>query len=662
MSTKFTYKMADLFNKFVFIFLLFTSGTVLAEEVTLNFSDADLTAVVNSVSQITGKNFIIDPRVKGKVTVISSKPLNENEVYNVFLSILQVHGFSTVPTKNAIKIIPDAAAKQDSAPVVNSVSRKDGDQLVTKVVLIKNVNATQLVPILRPLVAQQGHLAAYAETNVLIISDRASNIYRISKIIGQIDKKAESEIEFITLQNAFATEVVRLLTTLSSKNPGQKKSSSSLVKFSADERTNSILLSGPKKQRLKYRAIISQLDQAIESSGNIHVVYLRYAEAENLAKILGNVGKDVIKSQSKNAGANKSASNSVLNIQADTVSNALVITAPMSIYRSLRSVIQQLDIPRAQVHIEAIIAEVAVDTSNELGVQWLIDGSPNGNPVMATNFAGSGTSIVGLAAGVASGGAGAVGAIADGLTLALGRTGSSSLNFVTLIRALSGDSDANLLSTPSIVTLDNQDAEIVVGQNVPFLTGEFSSTGGTSGAVNPFRTIERQDIGISLKVKPQINEGNTITMTIDQEVSNISGSSTGAVDLVTNKRSLKTVVQLEDGELLVLGGLIDEVFIDTEQKVPFLGDIPVIGALFRSKSVSKKKRNLLIFIKATIIKDMAKAKQLSHSKYNFLRDYQMLKSEKMDSLMPVLKDLEGETVEAIEGEVIEETVEEKITK
>jgi len=626
-------KMTDFFQKFVFILLLLIGNAVYAEEVTLNFSDADLTAVVNSVSQITGKNFIIDPRVKGKVTVISSKPLNENEVYNVFLSILQVHGFSTVPTKNAIKIIPDAAAKQDSAPVVNTVSRKDGDQLVTKVILIKNVNATQLVPILRPLVAQQGHLAAYAETNVLIVSDRASNIYRISTIIDKIDKKTESEIEFIKLQHAFASEVVRLLTTLSSNSLAQKKKSSPAVKFSADERTNSILLSGAKKERLKYRSIIAELDQEVESSGNIHVIYLRYAEAENLSKILGSVGKDVLKAQSKNAGANKSPTKTVLSIQADKVSNALVITAPMSIFRSLRTVIQQLDIPRAQVHIEAIIAEVSVDTSNELGVQWLIDGSPADHPVMATNFAGSGTPITSLAAGAAS-------AISDGLTLGLGRTDHSSLNFVTLIRALSGDSDSNLLSTPSIVTLDNQEAEIVVGQNVPFVTGEFSSTTGSTGVSNPFRTIERQDIGISLKVKPQINEGNTITMDIDQEVSNISGSSTGAVDLVTNKRSLKTVVQLEDGELLVLGGLIDEVLIDTEQKVPLLGDIPVLGALFRSKSVSKKKRNLLVFIKASIIKDPAKARLLSHSKYNFIRDEQLSKMEKMDSLMPVLDELE----------------------
>ncbi|MBC8210675.1 MAG: type II secretion system secretin GspD, partial [Gammaproteobacteria bacterium] len=530
--------------KGVFLMMLLLSNPVLAEEVTLNFSDADLTAVVNSVSQITGKNFIIDPRVKGKVTVISSKPLNEDEVYNVFLSILQVHGFATVPTDNAIKIIPDASAKQDATPVDLKPKRRDGDQLITRVILIKNVNATQLVPVLRPLVAQQGHLAAYADTNVLIISDRASNIERIEQIIGQIDKKTDAEIEFVKLEHAFASEVVRLLTTLSANDPAQKKASVADVKFSADERTNSILLSGDKKERLKYRSIIAELDQPVESSGNIHVVYLRYAESVNLAKILGTVGNDVIKAQSKNAGAS-SVDSASINIQPDEVSNALVITAPMSIFKSLRTVIQQLDIPRAQVHIEAIIAEVSVDTSNELGVQWVIDGSPADHPIMATNFAGSGTPITSLAGGAAS-------AISDGLTLGIGRVNHPDLNFLTLIRALSGNADSNLLSTPSIVTLDNQEAQIVVGQNVPFVTGEFSSTSGSTSVANPFRTIERQDIGISLKVKPQINEGNTITLDIDQEVSNISGSSTGAVDLVTNKRALKTVVQLEDGELLVL--------------------------------------------------------------------------------------------------------------
>ena len=621
------------FRNIFFIFALIFSFPLKAEQVTLNFSDADLTAVVNSVSQITGKNFIIDPRVKGKVTVISSKPLNEDEVYNVFLSILQVHGFATVPAENAIKIIPDAAAKQDSAPVVNRVTARDGDQLVTSVIQIDNVNATQLVPILRPLVAQQGHLAAYAETNVLIVSDRASNIDRINKIIRQVDQKTGAELEFVKLEHAFASEVVRLLTSLSAADPAQKAAGGADIKFSADERTNSILISGEKNQRIKYRNIITQLDQPVESSGNIHVVYLRYANAENIAKILGSVGKDVAKSQSKNAADAKAASDSALNIQADEVSNALVITAPMSIFRSLRTVIQQLDIPRAQVHIEAIIAEVSMDTSSELGVQWLIDGSPKDNPVLATSFAGSGIPITSLAGGAA--------AIGDGLTMGLGRLDDPDLNFVALIRALSGDADSNLLSTPSIVTLDNQEAEIVVGQNVPFVTGEYSTTGTSSSAAiaNPFRTIERQDVGVSLKVKPQINEGNTISMEILQEVSNISGSSTGAVDLITNKRSLNTTVQLEDGELLVLGGLIDEELVDTQQKVPGLGDIPIIGALFRSKSVQKRKRNLLVFIRASIIKDREKARLLSHSKYNFMRNEQLLKVEKHDNLNPVLDEL-----------------------
>lgn len=624
------------FRHLLLVSILILSSHAYAEEVTLNFSDADLSAVVNSVSQITGKNFIIDPRVKGKVTVISSKPLNEDEVYNVFLSILSVHGFATVPTKNAIKIIPDAAAKQDSTPVTHGLS--DNDQLVTQVVVVENVNSTQLVPILRPLVAQQGHLAAYAETNMLIVSDRASNIKRIIQIIKQVDKKTDEELEFMKLQHAFATDVVRLLSGLSAGDTAQKQGPAPSIKFSADERTNSILLSGEKILRLKYRSIIAQLDQPVESSGNIHVVFLRYANAENIAKILGSVGKDVLNAQKKNADVSKSAGDTTLNIQSDDVSNSLVITAPMSIFRSLRSVIQQLDIPRAQVHIEAIIAEVSMNASNELGVQWLVDGSNSGNAVMSSNFAGSGSSIASLAAGAAAGNP----SIGEGLTLGLGRIGSSGLDFVTLIRALSGDSDNNLLSTPSIVTLDNQEAEIVVGENVPFITGEYSSTstgGSTSSVSNPFRTIERKDVGISLKVKPQINEGNTITMEIQQEVSNLSGSSTG-VDVITSKRSLKTMVQLEDGELLVLGGLIDEELVDKQQKVPGLGDIPILGALFRSTTTEKRKRNLVVFLRANIIKDPEKARNLSSRKYNFMRELQLMKAQDNENSPPVLEQLD----------------------
>lgn len=603
--------------------------TVKAEDVTLNFSDADLVAVINSVSQITGKNFIIDPRVKGKITVVSAKPLNKDEVYNVFLSILQVHGFATVPTKNAIKIIPDATAKQNATPLTNSTSSPD-DQLITRVLTIEHINSAQLVPILRPLVAQQGHLAAYAATNVLIISDRAANIRRMERIVSEMDKESDSDIEVIKLKHAFAAEVVRLLSSLSNASPEQKAAGARAIKFTADERTNSILLSGEKSSRLKYRAIISDLDSPVETSGNTHVVYLRYAEAKNIADILNSVGKEVIKAEAKNSGAAGAGNNAEsVSIQADETSNALVITAPASVFPSLRSVIQQLDIRRAQVHIEAIIAEVSLDTANELGVQWLIDGSNKGNPVLSSQFSGTGSSIASIAAGT----------IPDGLSLALGRVNESSgLNFITLIRALNTDSETNLLSTPSIVTLDNQEASIIVGQNVPFVTGS-STSSTTNGTTNPFQTIERQDVGTTLKVKPQINEGNTITLDIDQEVSTVSLAATSAVDLVTNKRAIKTAVQLEDGQLLVLGGLIDDTVIKVQQKVPGLGDIPFLGALFRSNSERRIKQNLLVFIRATIIRDPELARDLSQRKYNFMRDLQLLNIHKDEdeSSKPVLQ-------------------------
>ncbi len=604
----------------LFVFLTVQTANA-EEEVTLNFSDADLVAVINSVSQITGKNFIIDPRVKGKITVVSAKPLNKDEVYNVFLSILQVHGFATVPTKNAIKIIPDATAKQNATPLTNSTQSPD-DQLITRVLTVEHINSAQLVPILRPLVAQQGHLAAYSATNMLIISDRAANIRRMERIVSEMDKESDSDVEIIKLKHAFAAEVVRLLGSLTSGSPEQKGAGGSNVKFTADERTNSVLLSGERMSRLKYRAIISDLDSPVKSSGNTHVVYLRYAEAKNLADILNSVGKEVIKAEAKNSGSVGTGSKTeTVSIQADETSNALVITAPAAVFPSLRSVIQQLDIRRAQVHIEAIIAEVSLDTANELGVQWLIDGSNKGNPVLSSQLPGTGASIAGIATGVATVNAAA---IPDGLSLALGSVNdSNNLNFITLIRALNTDTETNLLSTPSIVTLDNQEASIIVGQNVPFVTGS-STSATTAGTANPFQTIERQDVGTTLKVKPQINEGNTITLDIDQEVSTVSQAATSAVDLVTNKRAIKTTVQLEDGQLLVLGGLIDDTVIKVQQKVPLLGDIPFVGALFRSNSTRRIKQNLLVFIRATIIRDPKIAGDLSQKKYNFMRNLQLM--------------------------------------
>ena len=607
-----------------------------AEDVTLNFSDADLVSVINSVSQITGKNFIIDPRVKGKINVVSSKPLNEDEVYNVFLSILQVHGFATIPGENAIKIIPDATAKQSETPF-DAASRNPGDQLITRVLQIENINAAQLVPILRPLVAQQGHLAAYPATNVLIISDRAANILRIDRIIQQMDKKGDSGIEIIKLQNAFAAEVVRLLTGLNVTTPEQKAQGGG-VSITADERTNSILLSGERAERLKYRAIIADLDSPVASSGNTHVVYLRYAEATDVAALLNNVGQEVIKAEGKNVGTvgGAPAGGETVSVQADEASNALVITAPASVYPSLRAVIQQLDIRRAQVHIEAIIAEVSLDTSNELGVQWLASDQDSG--AFSVQFSSAGATIPSIANG---------GGLPDGGVMGLGTIDDDGLSIVALVSALAGDSETNLLATPSLVTIDNQEAEIIVGQNVPFVTGESTTAGADQQ--NPFRTIERQDIGVSLKVKPQINEGDAITMAIEQEVSNISGTATSAVDIVTNKRSIKTTVQLEDGALLVLGGLIDETVIVSEQKVPGLGDIPVLGALFRYKKSSKVKQNLLVFIRATIIKDPDKAHLLSYRKYNFMRELQInAMGGELDQMAPALLPYEGEIPELLD--------------
>jgi general secretion pathway protein D len=594
--------------------LLLMTAPVKAENVTLNFSNADLLAVINSVSQITGKNFIIDPRVKGKVTVISAKPLNEDEVYNVFLSILQVHGFATVPTENAIKIIPDAAAKQNASPFA-SQEGEPNDQLITRVLKINYINAAQLVPILRPLVAQQGHLAAYATTNVLIISDRASNIKRIDRIIAEMDRKSDSEIEIVKLEHAFAAEVVRLLASLNAGVAGQKNPANGQVRFTADERTNSIILSGEKSKRLRYRAIIADLDAPVQGTGNTHVIYLRYAAAKNIAEILGRVAEEIIKGEAINSDNFKSGSNpDSISIQADETSNALVITAPASVFPSLRSVIQQLDIRRAQVHIEAIIAEVLLDTASELGVQWIIDGTNDGNAILTSRFSDTGLPIDAINPSEPT--------VPDGLSLLLGRLGDTGVNFATLIQAIAGNSESNLLSTPSLVTLDNEEAEIIVGQNIPIVTGR-STTNASGSLNNPFQTIERQDIGVSLKVKPQINEGNTITMVIEQEVSSINPASLIATDVITNKRQIKATVQLEDGELLVLGGLIDDKVVEEVSKVPGLGDIPGIGVLFRSTKKENKKQNLLVFIRATIIKDPDIARSLSHRKYNWMRDSQL---------------------------------------
>lgn len=600
------------------ILCLFWAGNAFAQTVTLNLKDADINALIGTVAEITGKNFIVDPRVKGKVTVISSQPMNSDEIYQVFLSILKVHGFAAVESGEVVKILPDVSAKQDSVPSASDEAPGRGDEMVTRVIQVDNVAAAQLVPILRPLVPQQGHLAAYPATNVLIISDRAQNVSRLVKIIRKIDTASDSEIEIIRLEHASAAEVVRILNALTrsggapAAGKAQGAAGQSVI---ADERTNSVMLGGDRATRLRLRAIISHLDTPLETGGNTKVIYLKYAKAADLIETL----RGVSKVQGEEIKGKKAAAANIdkqLDIQADESTNSLVISAPPDLMRSLESVIRQLDIRRAQVLVDAIIAEVAERKARELGVQWVMNGAKDSSgPIGGTNFTNTGTQVVDLLQGAIDG---ELVGINPGATVGLGQFSSGSFNWAVVVNALAADGDVNVLSTPSLVTLDNEEAEIIVGQNVPFVTGSFSNTGAAQGSVNPFQTIQREDVGITLKVKPQINEGNSIVMQIEQEVSNISNDAQAA-DIITDKRSIKTNVLVEDGQAIVLGGLIEDRVTETEQKVPLLGDIPLLGYLFRSKESSQDKVNLMVFLHPTIMRDEQIANRYSAHKYNIIR-------------------------------------------
>jgi len=626
--------------KLLLLIWLLTCLPVQAETVTLNLKDADIGALISTVSEVTDRNFIVDPRVKGKVTVISSRPMDSDEVYQVFLSILKVHGFAAVPSGEVIKIVPDVNAKQDGIPTASENAPGRGDQMVTRVVQVDNVAAAQLVPILRPLVPQQGHLAAYPTTNVLIISDRASNVERLLTIIRRIDQVSDSEIEVITLQHASATEVVRVLNSLSRAGPAAAKAPAAgrqqvLV---ADERTNSVLLGGDRSTRLRMRAIISHLDTPLDAGGNTDVVYLHYAEATALVEVLLGVGKieEQEKTQQGKAKVTGSSRGS-FDIQADESTNALVITAPPDIMRTLKRVIGQLDIRRAQVLVEAIIAEVGEDTARDLGVQWIFAGDSDNNsgPVGVINYSNSGSPIADVAnAAISAKTGGTVPTLLDGALVGFGRFGSNSFNYAAVLNALASDTNSNILSTPTLVTLDNEEAEIVIGENVPFVTGSFTSTGAGDSATNPFQTIQREDVGLTLKIKPQINEGDAMRLDIEQEVSSIADSVAGASDIVTNKRSIKTNVMVDDGQVVVLGGLIEEVINESVQKVPLLGDIPYLGALFRSKTSDVRKTNLMVFIHPVILRDAETMNNYTNAKYNDIRVIQMEQNNDGVNMLP----------------------------
>jgi general secretion pathway protein D len=611
--------------------------------ITPNYKDADLSQIIQAVSEVTGKNFIIDPRVNAKVTMLSATPMSPAAFYEAFLSVLQVYGYVAVPAGKVIKIIPNTDARQVPANDLPTGVSATSDEIVTQIITMKNISAAQLVPLLRPLIPQYGHLAAYPSGNMLIISDRASNVSRIVRIIERMDESGDEPIEVIALHNASAADVVRIVNSL---NQGQgAEGGGAAVKIVADERTNSILLTGEKSQRLRLKALIVNMDTPLATGGDTQVRYLRYADAEKIADKLKGQATASAKAQGgpPQGGAPGGGSPNVdasVTIWGDVATNALIITAPPKIMKSLMAVIDKLDIRRAQVQVEAIIVEVDVNKSSNLGVQWLLAGGQSAG-YGVINLPGSGTSIVDLAASALGlTGAAATNAniatntavtsgissatVGTGATFALGTYNSSTgKGFAALVQALRSDGSSNIISTPSLITMNNEEAEVKVTQEIPLITGSYSSsTASVSGTTSPFTTIQREEVGTILKVTPHINEGNSVQLKIEQEDSSPGAKLTDSADISTNKRSIKTTVLIEDGGIIVLGGLMSDTVTESEDRVPGLGAIPLLGNLFKSRSGSRQKKNLLVFIRPKIMRDAEVTESTSEAKYDEVRQDQ----------------------------------------
>ena len=619
------------------LLLATVSTVVLAQQVTItpNYKEADIRQIVEAVGAVTDKNFIIDPRVSAKVTMLSSTPMTPDAFYEAFLSILEVHQLAAMQSGDIIKIIPNATARQYAGPL-GTGGAAGADDIVTQVIQVQNVGAAQLVPILRPLIPQFGHLAAHPGSNMLIISDRAANVTRMINIIRRIDMSSDDDIEVVPLQHASSSEVVRVLTALTQQPRADGAPvSTSLV---ADARTNSVLIGGDKADRLRLRTLIAHLDTPLEDGGDTQVRYLRYADAEELATKL----QQHFQGQVSAAGAGGTPTPtpgqpSEVSVWADTQTNAIVVTAPPKMMRSLMQIVDKLDIRRAQVLVEAIIVEVRADRVAELGVTWAIQDAGSTTPTAATNFPSFGPGVVQIAGAQAGGGdttTDPTALIGEGITFGIGRLSDTGISFAAVLRALEGNADTNIISTPSLVTTDNEEASINVGQEVPFVTGSFTNTGGNIGSVNPFQTIQREQVGVKLTITPQINEGDSLLLEISQEISNIAQSVEGATDLITNERIVETTVIVDDRQVLVLGGLLEDVLRESEQRVPILGSIPVLGALFRSQTTDKVKTNLLVFIRPTILRDAATISTETNAKYNLIKDILDKTNQDGINLMP----------------------------
>jgi general secretion pathway protein D len=590
-------------------FILLFFPVVHAQGVNFDFKDADLRTVIQAVAEFTGKNFLVDPAVQGKVTIVAPTMLTEDEAYKAFLAVLEVNGFVTVDSDGVTKIVPAEKGRTRESGGDGAASAANSDEMITRVLQLEHMQSDNLVQILRPLIPPYAHLAYDNASSSVILTDRAANVARLVNIIKSLDRPAKTgDVELVTLTNASSEELARIMGTLHQVHGGEAGQNNVVVL--ADPRTNSLIIKADDTTRKAMLTLANALDLPLDTSGNTHVIYLKNADAMNVVEVLQKTLKE-------GKGGNETIGAVIITADPDT--NSLIVTAPKSDYITIERVIRQLDLRRLQVYIEALIAEVSTDKAGELGIQWQ---SAQGLEGDRTGFVGRsdfdiGTSITDIMLNPLAAGAGlALGYIDGTFTLP---DGTQVLNLSVLARALENQSDANVLSTPNLLTMDNQEAEIVIGQNVPFITGAYSQINQGTAVANPFQTIERRDVGLTLRIKPQITEGGTIKMDIFQEVSSVAQKGE-AQDIVTNTRSLRTTVVAENNRMVVLGGLIQDDITVNEQKVPLLGDIPILGHLFKYENQKHKKTNLLVFLRPMIVRAFTEMDEPTRRKYQYLSE------------------------------------------
>jgi general secretion pathway protein D len=635
------------------------------EKITVNFVGADIQSVIKTVGQHTGRNFILDPRVTGTVNIVSERPVSKDMLYQILLSTLRVQGYAAVEENGFVKIVPEAEAKTNAGPVGEAARRARGDRIVTQVFVLQNENAVQLVPVLRPLVTANNFIAAYPNNNAIVIADYAENVRRIQRIIESVDRPSGSEVQILRLQNASAIDIAQMLRTVVPETnvPPNAPGSTPKVSVAVDSRTNSLVVRADNPQLMaRIKALALGLDAPGAGNNNIYTVFLRNAEATRIADTLRGLLQGAEASRSAatptaapastgsqapmgsaaattlaSAAAAAPAPASV--IQAYPPTNSIIITASEPVYRALRTVIDQLDQRRLQVYVEALIVEVSTGRAAEFGVQWNAGRDIGGGQTLfgGTNFSTTaGSNILGIATntsvGPNIGGGLNVGLIQGGLTIP--GTNITVPNLQLLARALEGDSGANVLSTPNVLTLDNEEARIIVGQNVPFITGSFTPTSGSAN--NPFQTIERRDIGLTLRVTPQVSEAGAVKLKIFQEVSSVTRDKAlvQSADIITNKRSLESTVLVDNGHIVVLGGLIQDDQQASIDKVPLLGDIPYLGALFKYESRNRKRTNLMIFLRPVVLRDERAAAALTADRYEYIRGLQGEMKQPSNLLLP----------------------------